>query len=113
MQCSSINIQNYKLIVQYENFIKKYQSRVFFQVPAGTACPHLKNFDIGQPQPHDIPPLAQNGFFSFEAEFIQQVAKDTGLFTTIKVFHAFDSLLSNLEFRSLSILIAFYSNDLY
>ncbi|KAF6017566.1 hypothetical protein EB796_024127 [Bugula neritina] len=67
----------------------------YFQVPAGTACPHLKNFDIGQPQPHDIPPLAQNGFFSFEAEFIQQVAKDTGLFTTIKEYYDSTLNLSN------------------
>ena len=45
----------------------------------------MKGWDIGKATPHDIPPIAKNGYFSFEAELVQQTDADSGLVTDFKV----------------------------
>ena len=58
------------------------------QVPAGTVCPFLKDFNVGPPQDHKLLPIAPSGLFSFSAEYVQQVGDNTGLVTSIKVTSA-------------------------
>jgi len=45
----------------------------------------LKDFGVGISQSKDIPEIAKNGYFSFDAEFIQKTGDDSGIVTGLKV----------------------------
>ncbi|KAF6017567.1 hypothetical protein EB796_024128 [Bugula neritina] len=79
----------------------------FFQVPARTVCPHLKNFDGGGSKRHEFPPIAQRGYFSFTAELVQQTSQGVGIFTDIKEYYDSQLMLSRFDYSPKGTLLGF------
>ncbi|XP_067938774.1 uncharacterized protein [Watersipora subatra] len=81
----------------------------YFMVPPRTVCPFLKDFAVGPPGPVYVPNVASQGYFSFQAEYVQQAGDGAGLVTNIKEYYDNTLHMSRYDYIPEGMLASFFT----